>query len=49
MASDRTAGPSRLETALVLIFMVVACLWYAKPQIIYSLYPLYDIWRTFVP
>jgi hypothetical protein len=49
MSSNETRSPSRLEIALVLLLMLAAILWYAVPQLAFSLYPIYDIWRSILP
>jgi hypothetical protein len=46
MSSDGTPRPSRLEIVLVLLLMLAAILWYSVPQLAFSLYPMYDIWRS---
>jgi hypothetical protein len=46
MCSRPTPDPNRREAVVVLLFMVVATLWYAWPQLLYSLYPLVEIWRS---
>jgi len=38
-----------VEAFLVLLLSLVAFLWYAKPQLIYSLYFFYQISRYFFP
>jgi hypothetical protein len=46
MSSGRDRGVGRFEAGLVLLLMGLAFLWYASPQILYSLYPLYDILQS---
>lgn len=48
MSSNRTPDPNRREAGLLLLFMVAAALWYAWPQALYSLYPLFEAWRSLV-
>jgi len=38
-----------LEAYIVLLGMVVMTIWYARPQLIYSLFIGYDIVRTYFP
>jgi len=49
MSSSRRLISERVEAFLVLLLSLVAFLWYAKPQLIYSLYFFYQISRYFFP
>ena len=46
MSSDRPPDPKRREAGLLLVLMAAATLWYAWPQILYSLYPILEVWRS---
>jgi hypothetical protein len=46
MSSNRSPEPRRFEATLVLVLMAVSILWYAVPQLLYSLYPVYDLLRS---
>jgi hypothetical protein len=49
MSSDATPDHITFEAVLVFLLMVAATLWYAWPQLVFSLYPLYEIWRSVSP
>ncbi len=46
--SPSCSTPRRpIEAAGLLLLMALATAWYAWPQLLYSLYPLLEIWRSF--
>jgi len=47
--SSRIRRNKRIEAALLLTSMLAMTIWYAQPQLIYSLFIVYDIIRTFFP
>ncbi|HLC06297.1 MAG TPA: hypothetical protein VJK02_24955 [Anaerolineales bacterium] len=49
MSSGKAPEPSRWEAAALVLLMVATTAWYAFPQLVYSLYPLADTWRSFFP
>jgi len=49
MSSSRRIISEKVEAILVLLLSLAAFLWYAKPQLIYSLYFFYQISRYFFP
>lgn len=49
MSSGRSRLSERAEALLVLILSLAAFAWYAKPQLIYSLYFFYQLGRYFFP
>jgi len=49
MSLSRRFISERVEAFLVLLLSLAAFLWYAKPQLIYSLYFFYQLARYFLP
>ena len=49
MSSSRRLISERVEAFLVLLLSLAAFVWYAKPQLIYSLYFFYQLGRYFFP
>ena len=49
MSSDSRPPVSRLEIVLLLTAMVLAMVWYAVPQALFSLYPLAELLRALFP
>ncbi len=49
MSLSRRLISERVEAFLVLLLSLAAFLWYAKPQLIYSLYFFYQLARYFLP
>lgn len=47
--SSRIRTISRVEAAFLLVSMLAMTVWYAWPQIVYSLFIVYDIARTLFP
>ena len=46
LSSDKA---SHLEAYILVLGMLAMTIWYAWPQIVYSLFIVYDIARTFFP
>jgi len=46
MSSAKIPETNRWEAAALLVGMAVATAWYAWPQLVYSLVPVIEIWRS---